>query len=683
MAFIRVVENGVHRLDRAVPDEFQELGCVFYLEESFVATLSVGGSVECGNFTVSFLKNDPANTKLTQESNPTSADSDVPRSVRVYEETDDLQTKDPLMGDPETIMAGTHCASEMADDHSSYPQIRLEVLPRIPGYDLQSRIGRGGMGYVWKAMQLSTHRMVALKTIHPRRLGNVRNQKRFQREVELAARLIHPNIVRVYDAGKIAGQHYYSMDLVEGVPWSQYVRKQRPDRAKVLQQLIEVLDAIAYAHSQGIVHRDLKPSNILIDKHGKACVVDFGLAKHRDLESEGLSEQGDVIGTLNFMSPEQASGNVALTDSRSDVYSLGAVLVYLLGNGLSVAKLGERQDYIRLLSEGALQKQALELLEMDPALREILMKALAPQPSQRYQDADAFASDLKHYLADVVSSDSKAASIAGTETRSSTASTTKAALYLFGLVFTVASVGFVIWWFAPKNAPAFSALDSGQMSGISIPDDPSVSMTPLQKLESQFEASFTCDGELSSEAETTAGVGNEDPANFSIVHPKRWPLVGVNLSTYLFKSKLIIKTIQPIFRDPVSGRTETSQMLGRLNPDCRFEQVIAKSGYYVSGLTAVGGRRVHSLKLIFHRDESIPSPETGVATLSPVSTKAVMDDGDTGRRYESPWYGQETGENTLNSEIKIGDSESTAIGIRCSYEVDLHQIALIFPPDQD
>ncbi len=643
MLKIRVHENGACRLERRVPEEYKEFGCVFLLQETFVATLSVGGLVECGTFQVSLADDDASYPPgaIASEASVGKSDTeavDITIDDRVVEDETDLITK-----------AGPGAVD---DESLRSTPVALEVYARIPGYDFQALIGRGGMGYVWRAVQLSTNRVVAVKTIHPRTLDNAKSQKRFQREVELAARLTHPSIARVYEAGETAGQNYFSMELVDGVPWSQYVRSHRPGKKEVLRQLLQVLDAVSYAHAQGVIHRDLKPSNILIDKFGKVYVVDFGLAKHHATEGEELSQQGDIIGTLTFMSPEQASGDVASTDSRSDVYSLGAVVIYLLCNGLSSEKIGWGVDKRELLIEGGLQKRAASVLRNDPRLKRILVKALAPRPDQRYQDAGAFASDLRDYLEDRL-----------TEVyRGEVKRPLRSSTWMFasaGVLLLIGAVAGFVYWNSPDPTVNTTSMDDApaaaaeSITGVDRQAERDAAIAV--KFADRFQASFQSTGEDPGVGRATSGIGTKDPADYFIVHPKRWPLVGFNFTTYLYREDVIVKTMQAIFRDPETGKTETSEMVGRLHPNCEFHQLIAEPGYCVSGIEAVGGERLYAIKVIFQSISLQPS----LAADQP--------------SYESPWYGEEA---NGQSQI-VGGNGALALGMVCSFSADMHQLGLV------
>jgi serine/threonine protein kinase len=183
------------------------------------------------------------------------------------------------------------------------------------------------MGVVYKARQQSLKRLVAVKMVLAGQLADEQDIARFRMEAEAAANLDHPAIVRIFEIGEHGGQHYFSMELVEGKSLETRLRENPLPPREAAGFMKQVARAIAYAHSRGVIHRDLKPANVLVNLQGQPRVTDFGLAKRVQGDSD-LTATGSILGTPSYMSPEQAEG--AQVTERSDVYSLGATLYALL-----------------------------------------------------------------------------------------------------------------------------------------------------------------------------------------------------------------------------------------------------------------------------------------------------------------------------------------------------------------
>jgi serine/threonine-protein kinase len=202
-------------------------------------------------------------------------------------------------------------------------------LPRIPGYEVETVLGCGGMGVVYKARHLRLNRAVALKMLLAGAYAGRRERARFQREAEAVAGLRHPNIVQVYDVGDNEGRAYFTMEFVEGGSLAQKLAGTPQPARQAAALVITLAEAVQIAHQGGIVHRDLKPANVLVTADGTPKITDFGLA--RRLQGEAVPTQSGVpLGTPSYMAPEQAAGQVRAIGPATDVYALGAILYELL-----------------------------------------------------------------------------------------------------------------------------------------------------------------------------------------------------------------------------------------------------------------------------------------------------------------------------------------------------------------
>lgn len=278
-------------------------------------------------------------------------------------------------------------------------------LERIGPYRILERIGSGGMGSVYLAIQPNPERRVALKTIR-QELSNPRLRERFAHEARFLAALEHPGIARVYESGSAATAHgevpYLAMEYVDGRPLPEAAEAGNWTLEKRLRVLIALAEAVQHAHVRGIVHRDLKPANILVDAHGQPKILDFGIARAIEIEpspAARLTFVGEVVGTLHYMSPEQLSGDPTRVDARSDVYALGVIAYELLTGDLPFPVTDS--SLIELIrNRETLSPRQLSTLkpEYRGELEIIVMKALATDVQARYQSAQALADDLTRFL---------------------------------------------------------------------------------------------------------------------------------------------------------------------------------------------------------------------------------------------------------------------------------------------
>ena len=299
--------------------------------------------------------------------------------------------------------ASLPCAHTTLREHASAKQAAPGRLPTEDDggerYAVEGEIARGGHATVLRAHDRRLHRPVAIKQL---RLKRERAELRFMKEALLTARLQHPAIVNIYDVGSWPdGTLYFAMQLVKGETLAERIATAgRGQRLALIPAVIAVTDAVAYAHSQGVIHRDLKPSNVLVSDMGETIVIDWGIAKvlsepevdAEPGESVGLSHTavGSVVGTPNYMSPEQASGSEV--DERTDVYALGAMLYHLIAGHPPFAEL-PAEEVIEAVRHRA-PAPLVEDPEIPRALIQLVERAMARDPGDRYRSAAELRDDL-------------------------------------------------------------------------------------------------------------------------------------------------------------------------------------------------------------------------------------------------------------------------------------------------
>jgi predicted Ser/Thr protein kinase len=272
-----------------------------------------------------------------------------------------------------------------------------EIARLFPQLEIVAFIGKGGMGAVYKARQPALDRMVALKILPPQAAGGTQFTERFAREARALARLNHPNIVAVHDFGQVNGMPFFVMEFVDGLNLREMERSGKLSPREALQIVPQICEALQFAHDEGVVHRDIKPENILLDKKGRVKIADFGIAKimgaggpdadagisakagdapgssAADVRQPRLTEQGKIIGTPNYMAPEQVETPQSV-DHRADIFSLGVVFYEMLTGELPLGKF-------------APPSSCTGGVAVDVRLDEVVLRALEREPERRYQQA--------------------------------------------------------------------------------------------------------------------------------------------------------------------------------------------------------------------------------------------------------------------------------------------------------
>ncbi|MCU0880579.1 MAG: serine/threonine protein kinase [Pirellulaceae bacterium] len=282
------------------------------------------------------------------------------------------------------------------DVPTDYPSGTLSLPCRFGDYELREEIGRGGMGVVYRARQLTLGREVAVKMILRGNLASNAERDRFAAEAQAAAKLDHPGIVPVYEVGEVQSRPYFSMKYVSGTTLAQRLADGPLPPREAASLLSSVARAIHFAHMRGVLHRDLKPSNILIDEAGEPHVTDFGLAKQIEA-GETLTKTGAVLGTPAYMAPEQAAGQRGQIGPASDVYSLGVILYHMLTGRPPFQAASPAEMVLLVLEQDPVPPRLLNP-KADRDLEMICLRCLQKPIDLRYPSAAALADDLDAYL---------------------------------------------------------------------------------------------------------------------------------------------------------------------------------------------------------------------------------------------------------------------------------------------
>lgn len=296
-----------------------------------------------------------------------------------------------------------------------FEESRRFLREALPGYEILDGVHYGGQGVVHKAFQIAAKRVVAVKVLLDGPLASPRQRYRFEREIEFISRLRHPNIVTLYDSGIVRGRHYCTMEFVDGLTIDDYVLVEDLTVHEVVRLFTKVCRAVNYAHQRGVIHRDINPANILVDMDGEPHILDFGLAKdaggpNEDQAGQAITVSGQFIGTLPYLSPEQAGGLDGQADVRSDIYALGVTLFTLLADAFPYSVQGDPatvRDHI-VSAEALTLRKVIAMTAFAPRrgsqavtrdLETILAKTLSKEKELRYQSAGELADDLDRYLA--------------------------------------------------------------------------------------------------------------------------------------------------------------------------------------------------------------------------------------------------------------------------------------------
>jgi predicted Ser/Thr protein kinase len=311
-------------------------------------------------------------------------------------------------------------------------------------YEIAGLLGRGGMGVVYRARDRALDEVVAIKFLRPDFAEDPRMAERFRSEIKLARKVRHRNVCAIHDYGEEQGLLFISMELIEGTDLKHVLRERGPlPSAEAFDAAIQIADGLSAVHDAGIIHRDLKTSNVVLDTKGTVRLMDFGIAKRHGGESKTLTATGDIVGTPEYMSPEQGQGHKI--DFRSDVYALG-IVVYELFTGRVPFKgdtpistiLKHIQESPSLTGPGA--------PDLPPALVPVLRRALAKQPAGRHPSAAAFAQDLREARA------GRAPADPGSVAVPHRAASRRPVAPIAGVAMLAVATG-VAWFLWPRAAP--------------------------------------------------------------------------------------------------------------------------------------------------------------------------------------------------------------------------------------
>src|SRR5262245_59610727 len=286
---------------------------------------------------------------------------------------------------------------------AAFHQAALEAAPKpitkgasFGNYELLEPIAKGGMGIVYKARQRNLNRIVAIKMILAGQFADQEDINRFYAEAEAAAALSHPNIVAIHEIGETGGQHFFSMDYIEGQSLSGLIHENPVSPRRAAEFMITISETMQFAHESGVVHRDLKPANVLLDKRQRPLITDFGLAKQVSNTSQ-MTMAGSIVGTPSYMPPEPAAGKLAEIGPWGEWYSLGAIL-YGLPTARPPFRASSPFETIRQVLETEPPSPRLLNPNVPKDLETICLKCLQKERTRRYGSAQELADELKRFL---------------------------------------------------------------------------------------------------------------------------------------------------------------------------------------------------------------------------------------------------------------------------------------------